>query len=135
MSIKVKWFTVMKIQNFVLDNDQKTLKIEFSTREKVTNRTLSFEYLRISSPESAAKKMKNGQVAIISHKKDVALINIESVAKHGYRLIFDDDHNAIYSEDTILTLALEYEERWSNYLSELKASGHSREAMIDFKQL
>ncbi len=126
---------MMKIQSFVLDNDQKKLKVEFSTSEKIADTLLSFEYLRISSPANSAKKMKNGQVAIISHKKDVALINIESVAKHGYRFIFDDNHNAIYSEDTILTLAAEFEERWSNYLSELKASGHSREAMIDFKQL
>lgn len=126
---------MMKIQHFVLDNDQKKLKVEFSASEKVTDTALSFEYLRISSPENSAKKMKNGQVAIVSHKKDVTLINIESVAKHGYRFIFDDGHNAIFSEDTLQTLAIEFEERWSNYLSELKASGHSREAMIDFKQL
>jgi len=126
---------MMKIQRFVLDNDQKKLHIEFSASENITDSLLSFEYLRISSPENVAKKMKNGQVAIISHKKDVALINIESVAKHGYRLIFDDGHNAIYSEDTLQALSIEFEERWSNYISELKSSGHSREAMIDFKQL
>jgi len=125
----------MKIQSFILDNNQKKLKIEFSASESTIDTELSFEYLRISSPANSAKKMKNGQVAIISHKKDVALINIESVAKHGYRLIFDDGHNAIFSEDTLQTLAVEFEERWSNYLSELKTSGHSREAMIDFKQL
>ncbi len=126
---------MMKIQSFILDNAQNKLHIEFSAAEKITDITLSFEYLRISSPESATKKMKNGQVAIVSHKKDVALINIESVAKHGYRLIFDDGHSAIYSENTLQELSIELEERWGNYLSELKASGHSREAMIDFKQL
>ncbi len=125
----------MKIQNFVLDNQLKKLTIEFSSNIKIENAQLSFEYLRISSPDNAAKKQSNGQVAVISHKKDVALINIESVAKHGYRLIFDDDHNAIYSEDTLQALIIEFEERWSNYLTELKASGHSRETMIDFKQL
>jgi DUF971 family protein len=126
---------MMKIQSFILDNDHKELCIEFVASEKVADVTLSFEYLRICSPENSAKKMKNGQATIISHKKDVVLINIESVAKHGYRLIFDDGHNAIYSEDTLQVIAVECEERWSHYLSELKASGHSREAMIDFKHL
>lgn len=125
----------MKIQNFVLDNSQKQLFVEFNDNKNLANSQLSFEYLRISSPANIAKKQKNGQVAIVSHKKDVALIKIESVAKHGYRLIFDDGYNAIYSDDMIQTLILEFEERWSSYLSELKASGHSREAMIDFKQL
>jgi DUF971 family protein len=126
---------MMKIQSFILDNDQRKLMVEFSANEKITATELSFEYLRISSPDSSAKKMKNGQVAVISHKKNVLLTAIESVAKHGYRLIFDDGHSALYSEDTLQTLVLEYEQRWHNYLAELKASGHSREAMIDFKQL
>lgn len=119
----------------MLNNKQNQLKIEFSAKENTANAQLSFEYLRISSPANSTKKMKNGQVAVISHKKAVALTNIESVAKHGYRLMFDDGHNAIYSEDYIETLVLEYEERWKSYLSELKASGHSREAMIDIKQV
>jgi len=72
---------------------------------------------------------------VTSHKKNVLLTHIESVAKHGYRLIFDDGHSAIFSEEYIQTLALEYESRWKNYLDELKISGHSREAMIDIKQL
>lgn len=125
----------MKIQRFVIDSSLKKLVIEFSSTENSNNAELSFEYLRISSPSNPAKKQKNGQVAIVCHKKEVVLTHIECVAKHGYRLIFDDGHNAIYSEETIQTLVLEHEERWSSYLSELKASGHSREAMIDFKQL
>jgi len=125
----------MKIQNFVIDSSLKKLVIEFSSTENSNNAELSFEYLRISSPSNSGKKQKNGQAAIVCHKKDVVLTDIECVAKHGYRLIFDDGHNAIYSEETIQALVVEHEERWSGYLSELKASGHSREAMIDFKQL
>ncbi len=125
----------MKIQNFILDNHLKKLAIEFASSMGVDNAQLSFEYLRISTPDNTAKKQSNGQVAVISHKKDVQLLNIESVAKHGYRLIFDDGHNAIYSEDILLTLSAEFEVRWTNYLTDLKVSGHSRETMINFKQL
>ncbi|WP_019027114.1 gamma-butyrobetaine hydroxylase-like domain-containing protein [Colwellia piezophila] len=125
----------MKIINFIIDNSQHNLTIDFSASKGVTNAQLSFEYLRICSPENSTKKLKSGQVQVTSHKKDVTLISIESVAKHGYRLIFSDGHNAIYSEVYIHTLAIEYEARWQSYLNDLKATGHSREAMIEIKQL
>lgn len=123
----------MKITRFIIDNTLHSLTIEFSTNENISDAQLSFEYLRISSAANSANKVKPGQVT--SHKKNVLLTHIESVAKHGYRLIFDDGHNVIFSEEYIKTLVLEYESRWENYLSELKTSGHSREAMIDIKQL
>jgi DUF971 family protein len=123
----------MKITHFIIDNALHSLAIEFSPNKNISDAQLSFEYLRISSAASSANKLKSGQVT--SNKKNVLLTRIESVAKHGYRLIFDDGHSAIFSEEYIQTLALEYESRWQNYLSELKISGHSREAMIDIKQL
>ena len=125
----------MKITRFIIDNSQHSLTIEFSANENIANAQLSFEYLRISADANSAKKNKAGQIQVTSHKKNVLLVNIESVAKHGYRLIFDDGHSAIFSEEYIQILALEYETRWQNYLNELKDSGHSREAMIDIKQL
>lgn len=125
----------MKISHFIIDNALHSLAIEFSASDKIKSAQLSFEYLRISSEANSAKKLKAGHTQVTSHKKDVRLVKIESVAKHGYRLIFNDGHSAIYSEEYIQTLALEYEVRWQHYLAELKGSGHSREAMIDIKQL
>ncbi|HBY86021.1 MAG TPA: hypothetical protein DEO86_09115, partial [Colwellia sp.] len=89
----------MKITRFIIDGALHNLTIEFSANENITSAQLSFEYLRISSDANSAKKNKAGQIQVTSHKKNVLLISIESVAKHGYRLIFDDDHSAIYSED------------------------------------
>ncbi len=123
----------MKITRFIIDNALNSLVIEFSTNKNITDAQLSFEYLRISSAANSANKTKPEQVT--SHKKAVLLTHIESVAKHGYRLIFNDGHSIIFSEEYLQTLALEYESRWQYYLDELKISGHSREAMIDIKQL
>jgi len=126
----------MLIKTFTLNTKQKSLLIDFYTQNNtLTTHILSFEYLRISSPDSIGKKTKSGQPQIISHKKEVILSNIESVAKHGYRFIYDDGHSAIYSEEYIQLLAKEYEVRWQHYLADIKANGYSREAMIDFKQL
>ncbi|KGJ91118.1 gamma-butyrobetaine hydroxylase-like domain-containing protein [Colwellia psychrerythraea] len=125
----------MKIISFIIDNKQNNLTIEFSDSKNMESAQLSFEYLRISSPVNSAKNLKSGQAQVTSHKKEVVLVNIESVAKHGYRLIFNDGHNAIYAEAYIHTLVHEHEVRWQHYLTELKVSGHSREAMINIKQL
>ncbi len=125
----------MIITGFIIDNTLRNLTIEFSADANITNTQLSFEYLRISADENSAKKNKAGQIQVISHKKNVLLTSIESVAKHGYRLRFDDGHSAVFSEEYLQTLTLEYEKRWQDYLTVLKDSGHSREAMIDFKQL
>jgi len=130
----------MKIRNILIDKSSGLLNIEFSAQGLLSKTSqsqfeLSFEYLRISAPSSQGKKLKNGQVAVISHKKNVVITNIESVAKHGYRLIFNDGHQDIYSEAYLQTLSVEFEQRWQEYLDSLKVSGHSREAMIDIKQL
>ncbi len=125
----------MKITRLVMDNEQRSLGVDFSTSDECDNAQLSYEYLRISSPASANKKQKNGDKLLESHKRNVAIIKIECVAKHGFRFTFDDGHNDIYSETYIVTLIQEYQIRWQRYLTELKASGHSREVMIDIKQL
>jgi len=130
----------MKITGFIIDNTLNNLTIEFSANAAINNAQLSFEYLRVSSPANSVKKTSVNQAGqasgqVTSHKKAVQLVNIESLAKHGYRFIYNDDHRAIYSEEYLQTLVVEYDTRWQHYLSELKASGHTRDAMIDIKQL
>jgi len=122
----------MTIKRFIINKTDKNLSLLVNlakTQEK--SYLLSFEYLRISSPVSSAKKPQT----VISHKKQVQLLAIESVAKHGYRLIFDDQHSAIFSDDYLQRLITEQTPRWQTYLDELKSSGHSREAMINIKQV
>lgn len=117
----------MMITGFIINNTEKNLTLTI-VKSKVPQ--LSFEYLRVFTPSTG-----NKQPSLITHKKSITLIRIENVGKHGYRLTFDDQHSAIYSSDYIELLTKEYEQRWQHYLGELKASGHSREAMINFTQL
>jgi len=122
----------MTIQRFIINKTDNHLSLVL-TKANASSETceLPFEYLRISSPTISAK---NSQT-VISHKKQVQLLAIESVAKHGYRLIFDDQHSAIYSDNYLQQLIAEQDARWQVYIDELKASGHSREAMITIKQV
>jgi DUF971 family protein len=117
----------MNIIGFTINNAENNLTMKFN-KSKVAQ--LSFEYLRVFSPTTGEK-----QQPLVSHKKSIILTTIENVGKHGYRLVFDDQHSAIYASEYIELLVKEYDQRWQHYLSELKASGHSREVMINITQL
>jgi DUF971 family protein len=117
----------MNITSFNINNTENNLTIKF-VNSKVAQ--LSFEYLRVFTPTAG-----NKQQALVSHKKSIKLTAIENIGKHGYRLIFNDQHSAIYSSDYLELLIKEHDQRWQHYLGELKASGHSREAMINITQL
>ena len=119
----------MTITQFIINNTEKRLTINFA---KSKSAHLSFEYLRVSSPVPQTVKGKKTPVA---HKKSVVLTGIENVGKHGFRLLFDDQHSAIFPIEYLTLLCQEYEQRWQSYLTELKASGHSREVMINITQL
>jgi len=119
----------MNIKKFIIKNSDKSLTIDFVNGETAC---LSFEYLRVFTPT-----MNNSvkQQPLVTHKKSIMLTAIENLSKHGYRLVFDDQHSAIYSAEYLILLIKELDQRWQNYLTELKASGHSREAMINITQL
>ena len=117
----------MNITGFKINNTDNNLTITFDN-SKVSQ--LSFEYLRVCSSVT-----DNKQQVLVAHKKSIILSTIENVGKHGYRLVFDDQHSAIYSSDYLELLIKEHDQRWQHYLSELKDSGHSREATINITQL
>ena len=119
----------MGIKQFIINNDEKKLTVNFI---KGKSASLSFEYLRVFTP-TANNSPK--QQTLVTHKKLVQLTAIENVGKHGFRLIFDDQHSAIYSSEYLALLIKENEQRWQHYLIELHNSGHSREAMINITQL
>ncbi|MDP7592464.1 MAG: gamma-butyrobetaine hydroxylase-like domain-containing protein [Litorilituus sp.] len=118
----------MNIKRFILNQKQKKLII-YSSQEQLID--LNFEYLRVFSPLNANQK----SAVLEGHKKHVQLTSIEFVGKHGYRLIFDDNHNAVYSAEYLILLATQYTERWAQYLAQLEVSGHSRESIIPITQL
>jgi len=119
----------MNIKKFIICNNEKRLTINFINGESAC---LSFEYLRVFTPKTHNSAKKD---TLVTHKKSVTVSAIENVGKHGYRFVFDDQHSAIYSIEYLTLLINEHMQRWQHYLTELKASGHSREAMIDITQL
>ena len=123
---------MMNISQLKIDSSQSTLHITF---EPDNIYQYSFEYLRVFSPLKEKASVEIGNFSCVFHKKQVKLLNIESVGKHGYRFIFDDNHNAIYSAEYLNALYQEQNERWQLYLTETNASNKSRQASINFKEV
>lgn len=121
----------MKIQKFILHYKASNLGVVcLESSNEQTEYQLPFEYLRVFSPAQVP-----GKSPLVTHKKHVKIQVIESVGKHGSRFTFDDQHSAIYSNEHLQDLAINQTAYWQEYLAQLKDSGHSREAMIDIKQV
>ena len=125
-----------KINRFIINNTTASLAIQFgdTKEDKDSHVDLSFEYLRVFSPTNE-KGEPIGTTPQVFHKKQVQLLSIESVGKHGYRFIFNDDHSNIYSTEYLQVLATEQKQRWSQYLSSADSAINNREATIGITQI
>ncbi|WP_371374045.1 gamma-butyrobetaine hydroxylase-like domain-containing protein [Thalassotalea aquiviva] len=121
----------MSINQFTIDRKQAQLLLECSDGLR---QTLCFEFLRVYSPLEQTQ-VQGRKKPPVSHKKMVQLLALEPVGKHGFRLHFDDGHQAIYSAALLLDFAHNKATLWQDYLTAVQQSGHSREAMIDIKQV
>ena len=105
---------------------QKTRIVEilFDSGEKFS---LPCEYLRVFSPSAEVKGHGHSEGKLISGKKNVNIIDIESVGHYAIRLIFDDNHQSgIYSWETLYDLSQHHSHYWERYLKRLELAGATR---------
>ncbi len=121
------------INSFTIHRHAASLSIQFDNQTQ-DSADLSFEYLRVFAPTDD-KGQPTGLTPKVYHKKQVQLLNIESVGKHGYRFIFDDGHSNIYSNDYLRILLAEREIRWQHYLKGANSAINSREATIEITEV
>ncbi|REL25296.1 DUF971 domain-containing protein [Thalassotalea euphylliae] len=134
---------MLSIVKFQLHQQQKQLSVELASpsgEQALTERwQFNYEFLRVLESSQAssayAASPKGKAPALATHKKDVVLTRIESVGKHGYRLIFDDGYQVIYAQAELALYHQQADLLWQTYSQQLSASGHGRDAMIDIKQL
>lgn len=121
----------MKITQLVLNETTNELTLNFADN---FSQSLSYEFMRVYSPNEQTSK-KGQAKAPVSHKKMVKLLTIEPLAKHGFRMNFDDQHSAIYSAQLLQEYAHNKARLWQEYIDALAHTGHSREAMINITQI
>lgn len=120
------------ITQFVIDKTAKQLIVQRTNAKPLV---FAMEFLRVIDDTSSTGKNATGKGNLVTNKKHVLLVNIESISKHGFRFLFDDGFNRIIDQGTLEHLSSNDESLWQHYLDEVKKSGLTREATIDIKAL
>ena len=120
----------MSIIQFSISSKQKKLTLSFDNNLQLN---FDFEYLRVFSPAAVKSKQSNTTPEVF-HKKNIQLIGIEPLGKYGHRLVFDDKHSAIYSEEIFVNLYENHEINWQKYCDNLTSS-QNRESSINFVEV
>lgn len=109
----------------------KKLDVVFADGQQVQ---FNAEFLRVYSP--SAEVRGHGKPQLVSHKKDVAIVQIVPVGQYAVKLVFDDGHQTgLYSWAYLAQLAAEQDALWVDYLKRLKQANSNRETELMIKQL
>jgi DUF971 family protein len=112
-------------QRVLLRDSGRTLVLEYADSEPAR---LDAEYLRVNSPSAEVQGHGKEGGALPTGKQEVRIVNIEKAGNYALRLHFDDGHDSgIYTWIYFRQLAKEKQQRWQNYLMELKKLGVSRD--------
>ena len=85
------------------------------------------EFLRVLSPSAEVQGHSPDQRVTVPGKGDVLVKAIEQIGNYAVRITFDDGHDTgLYSWEYLHQLGESQDERWQEYLDELKEKGLSR---------
>ena len=107
-----------------LHKDRRTLTLVFDDGERFD---LPAEYLRVKSPSAEVQGHSPDQRKTVSGKRNVAILELQTVGNYAVRPLFDDMHSTgIYSWDYLRKLGRNRDAYWQEYLDELAAKGLAR---------
>lgn len=88
---------------------------------------LPAEMLRVMSPSAEVQGHSEAERVTVAKKKSVKIRELSPIGNYAVRIAFDDGHDTgLYTWDYLQLLDRERDERWSQYLAELKKKGLSR---------
>eukprot|EP00898_Chlorokybus_atmophyticus_P008850 jgi/Chlat1/8967/Chrsp94S08261 len=115
-----RWPTLVQ-----LHKAKKMLEVHFDNGRSFN---LPAELLRVESPSALNRR-------VVSGRRHVGIMGVESVGNYGVRLMFDDLHDTgIYTWDFIYNLGDNKFGRIRQYLCSLKRAGLSRDSLKPTKQ-
>ncbi len=108
-----------------LKKEEKCLEVDFDDGQSFS---LTAEYLRVESPSAEVQGHGPGQKQIVAGRRQVGIMNLESVGNYAVRIIFDDLHETgLYSWEYLYQLGTDHDRLWPDYLAALDAAGASRD--------
>jgi len=89
---------------------------------------LSAELLRVTSPSAEVQGHSEAQRKTVGGKRNVTILSVDPVGNYAVRLGFDDMHTTgIYSWAFLRDLGVNAEQRFQDYLDELRAKALDRD--------
>lgn len=120
---------MQQVQKLHYHQRQKLLDIHFADGVCAQ---LSAEYLRVLSP--SAEVRGHGTPRLVANKRDVAIVQMQSVGHYAVKLVFDDGHDSgIYSWSYLRHLHDNHQQLWHDYLQRLASANAVRDAKLDIK--
>ena len=114
---------------------KKSATLELVYGDKARN-TFNAEFLRVHSPSAEVRGHGKGQEILQKGKRQVKIVNLESVGNYAIKLSFSDGHDTgIYSWTYLQELASEHDALWNDYLMKLDAVKASREPLPEGTQV
>ncbi len=108
-----------------LKREEKVLEVDFDDAKTFR---LPAELLRVESPSAEVQGHGPGQKTLITGRRHVGIMDIETVGHYAIRIKFDDLHDTgIYSWDTLYDMGERKDELWRDYIDALEARGLSRD--------
>ncbi len=108
-----------------LKRAEKVLEIAFDDGTRIA---CSAEFLRVESPSAEVQGHGPGQKQIVAGRREVGILDIETVGNYAIRIKFDDLHDTgIYSWQYLYELGANQEQTWQDYLAALAARNLSRD--------
>ena len=90
---------------------------------------IPFELMRVYSPSTEVQGHGPGQEVLQTGKRDVGVVELESVGNYAVIPVFSDGHESgIFSWDYLYHLGVNQDRLWSDYNHRLEAAGMSRDA-------
>lgn len=107
-------------------NQSRILEVVFSDGAQFK---IPFELMRVYSPSAEVQGHGPGQEVLQTGKRDVGVIELESVGNYAVKPVFSDGHESgIFSWDYLYHLGVNQDQLWSDYNHRLTAAGMSRDA-------
>jgi DUF971 family protein len=89
---------------------------------------IPFELLRIYSPSAEVQGHGPGQEVLQTGKREVAVVELESVGNYAVKPVFSDGHDTgIFSWDYLYHLGAHQDQLWNDYKRKLQAAGTLRD--------
>ena len=90
---------------------------------------IPFELMRVYSPSAEVMGHGPGQEVLQTGKRDVTVVELESVGNYAIKPVFSDGHDSgIFSWDYLYHLGADQDSLWDDYNRRLEAAGVSRDA-------